>query len=117
MNKIEKLIYERDLLLDLQEQVIPGFERFKTFLCHLRAGEENRQVELEELLTQSQEAITDIARKIEYLKIEYKVYHKLNSLVLLKKITGDYFNETTITDAIHDRLNEIYEEIMEDQKQ
>ena len=116
MTKIEKLIYERDLLLDLRN-LMSDFERFETFLCHLRGREEDRQVELEELLNQSQDTITDIARKIEYLKLEYKVYHRLNSLVLLKKINGDYFNETTITDAIADRLDKIYDEIMEDQKQ
>lgn len=115
MNKIEKLIYERELLKQLRED-IGSFERFETYLSNLRARGEDKQVELEELLTQAQDTIDGIARKIEILKIEYKVYRKLNSLVIMKKLNGDYFNELTITDAIADRLEEIYKEILEDQK-
>ena len=114
MTKIEKLIHEREVLKQLRDD-IHDFERFESFLCHLRARENDRFVELEELITKDRDIISSIAQKIEYLKLEYKVYHYLNSIVLLKKINGDYFNELTITDAIDDRLENIYKEIMEDQ--
>ena len=113
MNKIEKLIYERELLTDLKER-LESTGRLETFISYVMAQGAEKQIQLETLLTQEKDSLSNIAQKIEYLKIEYKVYKKLYTHILLKKLSGESYDETHIIEIISDALEEIYEIIMED---